>query len=270
MADTQSYIRHLTETDPLRQPLLQEVIRALHLAPGSRGLDAGCGIGLQTELLADAVGRAGRVTGIDHQPELLHHAGTENLRAGRADRITLSAGDIGTLPFGDASFDWVWSADCIGYPAGELVPLLQEVARVVRPGGTVAILAWSSQCLLPGHSLLEARLNAHSSALAPYLRGQPPEAHFARALGRFAEAGLVRSAAATFVRDVQAPLSDAIRVALVSLFEMLWGEPRPNETAADRTAYQRLCRPESPEFILDSPDYYGFFTYTLFRATVPV
>jgi demethylmenaquinone methyltransferase/2-methoxy-6-polyprenyl-1,4-benzoquinol methylase len=38
--------------------------------------------------------------------------------------------------------------------------------------------------------------------------------------------------------------------------EKLWAE------------YQRLCLPESPDFILDHPDYYAFFTYSTFRGRV--
>lgn len=36
----------------------------------------------------------------------------------------------------------------------------------------------------------------------------------------------------------------------------------------DRLEYQRLCREESPDFILNFPEYYGFFTYTLFWGSV--
>ena len=72
----------------------------------------------------------------------------------------------------------------MGYPAGELVPLLKELARVVRPGDSVAILAWSSQQLLPGYPLLEARLNATCSGLTRFLKRKRPESHFLRALGK--------------------------------------------------------------------------------------
>jgi demethylmenaquinone methyltransferase/2-methoxy-6-polyprenyl-1,4-benzoquinol methylase len=50
---------------------------------------------------------------------------------------------------------------------------------------------------------------------------------------------------------------------------MLWGEPQPGVAPEDWAEYQRLCRPQSPDFILDLADYYGFFTYTMFRGKVP-
>jgi demethylmenaquinone methyltransferase/2-methoxy-6-polyprenyl-1,4-benzoquinol methylase len=219
-------------------------------------------------LLAEAVGPAGHVTGLDISPELLRYAEGIVEKSGFAERITFREGDMYRLPFGDDSFDWAWSADCVGYPAGELLPALKEMVRVVKPGGSVAILAWSSQQLLPGYPLLEARLNATCSAFAPFFEGKPPESHFNRALRWFREAGLEECIVRTFVGDVQAPLSRDLRSALASLFEMLWGQPLPTVSPADWLDYQRLCRPESPNFILNLQEYYAFFTYTMFKGKV--
>ncbi len=268
MTDTDTYIQRLVESNPLREPLLRSVIQALRLPLGSRGLDAGCGIGLQALLLAEAIGSTGHVTGLDLSPTFLRYAENVVKESDLSDRMSFQEGDVSKLPFDDDSFDWVWSADCVGYPVGDLLPLLLELKRVVKPGGTVAILAWSSQCLLPGYPLLEARLNATCSGLAPCVRGKQPESHFMRALGWFGEAGLVEAEARTFVGDVQVPLSDGIRIALISLFQMLWGEPQPEVSQEDWAEVQRLCQPESPDFILDLPDYVAFYTYSLFRGTV--
>jgi len=171
------------------------------------------------------------------------------------------------LPFPNDSFDWVWSADCVGYPSGDLLTALKEIVRVVRPGGRVAILAWTSQQLLPGYPLLEAQLNATCSAYAPLLRGTDPASHFMRALRSFSEVGLVDAKAQTFIGEVQAPLTAEYRIALTSLIEMLWSVS-PEAPEADRLEYQRLCRADSPDFILNLPEYYAFFTYTLFSGTV--
>jgi demethylmenaquinone methyltransferase/2-methoxy-6-polyprenyl-1,4-benzoquinol methylase len=176
---------------------------------------------------------------------------------------------VGSLPFEDESFDWAWSADCIGYPLGELTPLLEELARVVRPGGSIILLGWSSQQLLPGYPLLEARLNGTCSGYTPFLAGKNPELNFLRSMQWFRSVGLEEITAQTFVGDVQGPLSHGERAALTSLFEMLWGQPQPEVSPEDWKAYQRLCEPGSPEFILDIPDYYAFFTYSMFLGKVP-
>jgi demethylmenaquinone methyltransferase/2-methoxy-6-polyprenyl-1,4-benzoquinol methylase len=173
---------------------------------------------------------------------------------------------VNKLPFDDDTFDWVWSADCVGYAPIEPLPLVKELARVVKPGGSIAILFWSSQQLLPGYPQLEARLNATSAGIAPFVKGKRPEVHFLRALGWFHKAGLNNPRAQTFVGEVHAPLGDDIRSALISLFQMRWGEIKSELSQEDWEEYQRLCQPESPDFILNVPDYYAFFTYSLFHG----
>ena len=270
MTDTNTYIRQLTEANSLRESTLRKAIQALKLSPGSRGLDAGCGIGHPALLLAEAVGTSGQVTGLDISPEFLLQAGKIVKEASLSEQISFQEGDVNKLPFDDNTFDWIWSSDCVGYPtAAEPLPLLKELARVVRPGGTVAILAWSSQQLLPGYPLLEARLNATCSSIIPYLKGKKPESNFLRALGWFHEAGLQESTAQTFVGSVHGPLSKDVRTALICFFQMLWGEPQPEVSEEDWAEYQRLCLPESPDFILNLPDYYAFFTYSMFQGKVP-
>ncbi len=268
MANTDAYIQRLAESNPLREPTLRSAIQALQLPSGSRGLDAGCGIGSHTLLLAEAVGPAGHVTGLDLSPEFLAHAREVVKKSSLSEQVSFQEGDVNELSFDENTFDWLWSVDCVGYPTGEFLPLLKELARVVKPGGSVAILAWSSQQLLPGYPLLEARLNATCSAIAPFVKGKRPELHFLRALGWFRKAGLEGPTAQTFVGDVHAPLDDDIRRALVSLFEMLWGEPQPEVSQEDWAEYERLCLPDSTDFILNLPDYYAFFTYSMFHGKV--
>ena len=269
MTDTDAYIHRLLEANPLREPLLRSAIQALKLPAGSRGLDIGCGIGLQALLLAEAVGGEGHVTGMDILPEFLAYGQDLAGQAGLSKRITFREGDMNRLPFEADSFDWAWSADCVGYPAGELISILQEMMRVVKAGGSIILLAWSSQQVLPGYALLEARLNATCSAYLPFLKGKYPDQNFLRASRWFHEVGLENIQAHTFVRTVQAPLHPGERAGLISLFDMLWGQPQPEVSEEDRKEYQRLCTPGSSDFILDIPGYYAFFTYSMFCGKVP-
>jgi len=268
MSEIDAYAEKLLVTNPLREPVLREVIQALGLPAGSRGLDAGCGIGLQALLLTEAVGPAGHVTGMDLSPGFLARAAGYAERAGLSGRISFRKGDINQLPFDDDAFDWIWSADCAGYPTRAPVPLVQELARVVRPGGSVAILIYASQMLLPGYPLLEARLNATATGTAPFTAEMRPEWHHLRALGWFRDAGLEDPTARTFVSSFHAPLSTEICEGLAALLEMRWGGAASEVSREDWTAYRRLCQPESTDFILDLPDYYAFFTYSLFHGKV--
>ncbi len=263
-----AYAQQLAVCNPLIEPVIPSAIQALQLPSGSRGLDAGCGIGLQALLLAEAIGPTGHVTGLDLSPQFLVHARQIAEKAGLAERISFQQGDVSRLPFDNDTFDWVWSANCVGYHPAEPLPLLRELTRVVKPGGSVAILAWSSQQLLPGYPLLEARLNATASGIAPFIKGKRPELHFLRALGWFRDAGLEEPTAQTFVGDAHAPLSDDMRSALMSLLEMRWPGVQSEVTQEDWAEFQRLCQPDSPDFILDLPDYYAFFTYSMFRGRV--
>jgi len=183
MTGTDSYLQSLMVIKPLQKPVMRRAIHALNLPPGSHGLDVGCGIGLQAMLLAEAVGDAGHGTCVDLSAEFLDCARSTAEKAGVSEQVSFQEGDMNNLPFDDDTFDWVWSANCAGYAPGEPLPLLKELARVVKPGGSVIILAWSSQQLLPGYPVLEAHLNATSSGIAPFAEGAAPELHFPRMMG---------------------------------------------------------------------------------------
>ena len=243
-------------TAALRQPVIRDAIDMLALPAGSRGLDAGCGIGDHTRLLAESVGPDGLVTGLDLSPEVLAYAETHAGGAG----VDFQQGDVNALPFDDETFDWAWSVDCVGHVSvGDPPSALRELTRVVRRGGTVAILLYSSQVLLPGFPGLEARLNATDR------QDTRPEAHFLRASGWFRASG-ADVQAHTLTRTVAAPFGDADRQGLLALIRMLWGEDLAKLSREDQAEFDRLTDPRSPDYILAAPDYCGFFTYSMFCA----
>jgi ubiquinone/menaquinone biosynthesis C-methylase UbiE len=262
------YATKLYLSDSLREPLVRTIINTLNLPKESNGVDIGCGIGSNTLLLAEAVGKSGSIVGIDLSADLLEYAQKRAEKEAVPPQILFRKGDMNALFFNDNSFDWAWSMDCMGYSPGDGVYLLKEISRIVKPGGSIFILAWSSQQLLPGYPQLEARLNATTAGIAPFVNGQPPTTHFLRALGWFEAAGIKEYTAQTFVGNIQAPLNDEKRKALISLFKMRWGTPKSELPESDYMEFKRLCNPNSPDFILSRPDYYGFFTYTMFRGKV--
>ena len=266
--DTDSYIHSLLAANPLRESILQAAIETIQIPHGSSGLDAGCGIGLQCMLLAEVIGFAGHVTGLDVSTTLLNRGEEIVKEAGLSERVSFQEGDVTNIPFSDNTFDWAWSADCIGYGPLEPLQLLKELARVVKPGGIVAISGWSSENLLPGYPRLEARLRTTSGGIAPFVHGRKPETHFLRALSWFRELGLKEPNAKVFADSFHAPLSLGIRNALIDLFNMRWPDVELELSSDDLSEFRRLCQPESPSFILNLPDYYAFFTHTLFWGRV--
>ena len=267
-AGQDAYADKLYLSDFLREPVIRSAVEALQLPPGSRGLDAGCGIGSHTMLLAEAIAPGGHVTGLDLSPGMLARARETAMGHRLSRHVSFREGDLNRLPFEDDTFDWVWSVDCAGYPARGSVALIRELARVVRTGGIVAVLGWTSQRLLPGYPLLEARWNTISPWIAPLIEGKRPEQHFLRALDWFRAAGLAEPAGRTLAGSVHAPLSADVREAMASLFEMFWGEARSEMSPEDQAEYGRLCEPGSPHFLPDHPGYYAFFTYSLFHGRV--
>lgn len=268
MSKTGEYMQKLMVMNPLLEPVYCEAIRALELAKGSHGLDAGCGIGLQTPLLAAAVGAGGCITGMDISPEFIAQAEEIAKKSALSGQISFKVGDIYSLPFDEDTFDWLWSASCVGYPSEEPEPLLRELSRVIRPGGKVALLIYSSQLLLPGYPALEARLNATSAGIAPFTCDMRPDTHFTRILSWFREVAFEEASVKTLVKDVFPPLSEDIRKAVASLIEMRWAGAHEEVSSEDWDLFQRLTHPESPDYILNLQDYYAFFTLSLFQARV--
>lgn len=264
----------------LTEPAIRAAISALAIDSlnrrGCRGLDAACGNGDHSLWLAQALSPGGRVTGLDICREGLLLARASSERAGLADSVDCIQGDLRALPFPDHAFDWAWCADVLyprppsrGFPGMDPLPVLRELVRVVRPGGLIAILFWSSQRLLPGHPFLEARLNATRAACYPFQETWSYRDHILSAPVWLQEAGLEEIRGGTFAADLLSPVSSQARIDLAACFQMLWKKALPELSDADKMQFERLCGKDSPDFIADRPGYYAFITYTLFSGLVP-
>ncbi|MDJ0953846.1 MAG: methyltransferase domain-containing protein [Acidimicrobiia bacterium] len=105
-----------------------------HLQPGSRLLDFGCGPGSITADLAEIVGSAGSVIGVDSSAEAIAIARRDSAATG-AEYVAAS---VYELPFAEAEFDVAYGHQVLQHLA-EPVPALLEVRRVLRPGGLLAV-----------------------------------------------------------------------------------------------------------------------------------
>lgn len=80
-----------------------------------------------------------RIVGVDQSREMLEQGRRRVAEAGLAERIELVEGTAEQLPFADSSFDGLTFTYLLRYVADPLATL-EELARVVRPGGTIAML----------------------------------------------------------------------------------------------------------------------------------
>jgi len=107
------------------------------VSPGSAALDVCCGTGDLALELYRRVGPAGRVVGLDFSAPMLELA--ERKSAAQDAAVEWVQGNALDLPFPDSTFD----AATVGFGVRNVADLgraIAEMARVVRPGGAVAIL----------------------------------------------------------------------------------------------------------------------------------
>lgn len=141
-------------------PAFTTAVAECALRPGDRVLDAGCGTGRALPALRAAVGPSGTVLGADLTPQML----TAAQRAGRGSDGALLLADVARLPLRDGCLDAVFAAGLIAHlpdPGANL----RELARVVRPGGGLALF----------HPIGRAALAArHGRELTPQdMRAEP-------------------------------------------------------------------------------------------------
>ena len=108
-----------------------------HLRPGEVVVDLGSGGGLDVFLAAKMVGPEGRAIGIDMTTAKIERART-NAQAGGYTDVEFYQSTIDQIPLPDASVDCVISS-CVLNLAPDKPAVFREIARVLKPGGRVAV-----------------------------------------------------------------------------------------------------------------------------------
>ncbi|MGW6946964.1 class I SAM-dependent methyltransferase [Streptomyces xanthophaeus] len=178
--------RPLSEGDRVRseQDLYRHVLDAAGPG-GGRAVEIGCGLGLGCALALEEYGPTA-ITGVDIHPQQLQRARVANagLLGAQPDRLRFVLGAAESLPFGDGEFDCLYSVEAAQH-FPDLSAFAREAARVLRPGGRVAVASFFTA---DGSA-------AHAERLAGLLDSFASGLDIARPVSRladaFAEAGLV-------------------------------------------------------------------------------
>jgi ubiquinone/menaquinone biosynthesis C-methylase UbiE len=121
-----------------KAPERERMIRDLQLKKGSNVIDAGCGPGLWTPLLARAIGRQGRITGVDISPAALVTAHQRSQEQWYKRQVQYKQGTLEQLPAQLSSADVIFSANVSQYlpdPVGTFTAMSQYLV----PGGRLII-----------------------------------------------------------------------------------------------------------------------------------
>ena len=123
------------------------------LAPviGEHILEVGCGSGVLCRQIAPAVVPGGKIIGVDISAEFLKIARSYAASANLSDYIQWGAGQAEVLPFQDANFDGVIAARLLLHVSDPQI-VLNEMQRVVRPGGRVVVMDWDFETVVVDHS----------------------------------------------------------------------------------------------------------------------
>jgi demethylmenaquinone methyltransferase/2-methoxy-6-polyprenyl-1,4-benzoquinol methylase len=122
--------------DRLTRSMRRDAVSELALDPGGTVLDLGCGPGGSGHRLGESVGPDGRVVGLDYSSGMVRRAQRRLDSVPPADVIRA---DAATLPLATDSVDGVLASLALS-AMPRLDRVLDEVARVVRPGGRLVVL----------------------------------------------------------------------------------------------------------------------------------
>ena len=147
--------------DPERQIWLPvaDVVRALAIRPGMRVADVGAGTGYFAIPIARAVGVEGKVYAVDLQSAMLAKLREKLTEPAAPRNIVLVLGEASKTTLPSICADMVFVAN-VWHELENPTTALQEVARILAPGGVLALLDWRADMISPPGPPSDHRLPA--------------------------------------------------------------------------------------------------------------
>ena len=133
---------HADRFDRAVAPHHERLMSAAAISPGERVLDIGCGTGQTTRDAARAAAPAGAALGVDLSSRMLEVARARAVDEG-LENVAFEQADAQVHPFDAASFDVAISRTGAMF-FGEPVTAFANIARALRPGGRMVLVAWQS------------------------------------------------------------------------------------------------------------------------------
>ena len=122
--------------DRLSRSMREAAVRALAPDAGDAVVDLGCGPGGSFPLLAEAVGPEGEVIGVDYSAEMVRAAAE---RAAAYPSVSVFRADASELGLRADSVDGAFASLALS-AMPDVTGVFDEIERVVRPGGRVAVI----------------------------------------------------------------------------------------------------------------------------------
>lgn len=113
------------------------VVSLLDVGPTDRVLELGFGPGVDLQRVAARAAK-GHVAGIDHSDAMADLARRRNRAAVAEGRVEIVEGSMASLPWPDATFDTAFAINAFQF-AGDPLAVVRGIARVLRPGGRLAV-----------------------------------------------------------------------------------------------------------------------------------
>jgi SAM-dependent methyltransferase len=286
--DWAAEVAHLREADAFFAPLREDMAGWLSPATGSRVLDAGCGAGGMTTLLARAVGPAGHVLAVDAEPSALAAVRDRLADLGLDGRVETIRHDLhtadasgssplgGRAPFGD-DFDLIWAAHAVHHLPDQAAAV-RSLAGWLRPGGRLALAEGGlrMRCLPldvgAGEPGLEERIEAAATrwfnAMRAGLPGAVPSPHGWPRLLR--DAGLEEVRTRSFLFETGPPLQPGQAAFVRRRFEDSLERVGDLLDPADRIALARLCDQQDQACLDRRDDVFALTVESVHVGTRPV